>query len=423
MTGQLGAVVMVAIIFLLMVLVLASGLSTRTRWLVAGGLVMRAVGTGIMVAIIYGFYRGVADAVGYFNIGTRYWDRMMSGDFSMFSNSAEWAAGEWWGAQFMYFLSAPVAGLLGPGKAGGFLLFSLLSFTGLCLFALAFHRSYPHVPVHRYLAWLFFFPSLWLWPSVLGKEAVILFGMGLLVFGFCRPGRVAWIPSAAGLLLVFCIRPQVAAVIVVSVIAAEWTARGQRWTPLRVIQAAVIVVAGAFLIARGLSLVGVGDVGAAGVGEYLEERARSAEAGRSAVEGPQVGITAVPQALVNTLFRPFPWEATNVMALASALEIGFLWIVALARWRSVLAAIRGWRGRRFMAMGLPFVLLYAATFGMVIVNLGIIARQRIFLFPFLFALVEGARAPEDAPRRAPAPARMRRPGPLPALSAAPPRPR
>jgi hypothetical protein len=36
-----------------------------------------------------------------------------------------------------------------------------------------------------------------------------------------------------------------------------------------------------------------------------------------------------------------------------------------------------------------FVVLYAVALGLMLTNLGIIARQRIFLFPFLFVLLQG----------------------------------
>jgi hypothetical protein len=416
MTAQLGSMFVLGVVFFLIVLVIRSRLPGSLRLIVAGGLIMRVVGTLAMLAIIFGVYRGVADANGYFNRGLLYWERMLAGDFGMITNRIEWAGGQWWGAHFMYVASAPVAGILGEGRFGAFLLAALLGYAGLCLVAVAFHRCYPRASLTRYALWLFFFPSLWLWPSVLGKEAVVMLGMGLLVFGFCRPGRVAWTPTVSGLMIIFCIRPQVAAVFIFCMILAEWLARGQRWTSMRVAQTGLIVAGGTFLIIRGLALVGVGEVGMEGVGDYLEYRARHAESGGTAAERTgKVGIGQIPSALVLTLFRPFPWEATNPITLATSAEIWLMWGMMIYRWRRVVEALRDWRGSRFLAMGLPFVLLYSAAFGMIIVNMGIVARQRIFLFPFLFALMEGARvasaAPRPVPRARPAPARQ--PAPLP----------
>lgn len=396
MIGQMGGLFMGALVLLLIILVLSSRLRPAMRWLTAVGLVMRVAGVATMLAIIFGFYQGIADAVGYFNVASQYAERMAAGDFRMFSDRSEWAGGQWWGSQFVYFFSTPVVAVLGPGLFGPFLLFSLLSFAGLCLFVAAFARTYPDVPLSNYARWLFLFPSLWLWPSVIGKEALILLGVGLLAYGYFRRGRVAWLPTLSGVLLIFAVRPQVAAVVVFSVTLAEWIRREGRWTVLRAVQGVAIVGLGMFIITTGLSLVAE-QAGVSGVEEYLELRAERAEVGGSAVEGTEVGIAGIPQGILNTLFRPFPWEARNPMALASSLEIWILWAVALFRWRRVAAAIREWRSTRFMAMGLPFVLIYAATFGMVVVNLGIIARQRIFLFPFLFAILEAS--PELARQR------------------------
>ena len=411
MTEQLGGMAVLGLVVLLIILVIESRLSPALRLVTVMGLLLRVAGTLSMLAIIFGLYNGVADSNGYFNQGLLYWRRMLNGDFAMITNRVEWAAGDWWGAHFVYVVSGPLAGILGRGRFGAFLFAALLGFAGLCLMVVAFHRCYPRVPLHRYAGWLFLFPSLWLWPSVLGKEAFMLLGMGLMMFGFCRPGRVAWVPTMAGLALTFCIRPQVTAVFIFSMIVSEWMARGQRWTPFRVAQAVVILAGGSFMIIAGIALVSAGETGTEGAAEYLEYRARNAEMGGTSVERTgEVGITRVPAALLLTLFRPFPWEATNLVAMGTALEIWFLWGMMLFHWRRVLEALRNWRGSRFLAMGLPFVLLYSAAFGMIIVNMGIVVRQRIFVFPFLFALLAGASAPV-----VPRPAARARRRPVPAL--------
>ncbi|HYR07435.1 MAG TPA: hypothetical protein VEQ60_06695, partial [Longimicrobium sp.] len=229
MMDQLGGMVMAGAVFLLAVLCLASRLPAGLRWMLVGGLLMRVVGVVAMLAIIFTVYGGTADAVKYLRVGSGYAERMLTGDFRMITQQTEWAAGQWWGSHFVYLLSAPVARILGPGYFGPFLLFSLIAFAGLCLFAAAFARTYPHVPLVNYTRWLFFFPSLWLWPSVVGKESLILFGLGLLAYGYFRD-RVAWLPTASGLALIFAIRPQVAAVAAFSMIVAQWVGRHQRWT-------------------------------------------------------------------------------------------------------------------------------------------------------------------------------------------------
>ena len=97
-------------------------------------------------------------------------------------------------------------------------------------------------------------------------------------------------------------------------------------------------------------------------------------------------------AVVNVLFRPFPWEADNAMMLLSSAEIAGLWLLLWWRRRNVMAALRQWHSSRFVALTLAFIMFYTVALGMMLSNLAIIARQRIFLFPFLFLLMEAVPA-------------------------------
>ncbi len=62
-------------------------------------------------------------------------------------------------------------------------------------------------------------------------------------------------------------------------------------------------------------------------------------------------------------------------------------------------AVRTWRSHALLRIAVPFILVYTASLGLMVVNLGIIARQRIFLFPFLFLLLEAAPEQRVRPRR------------------------
>jgi hypothetical protein len=409
--GVMGTVAALSLVFVLSTFILASGLRPGLKGLAVAGLVMRVVGAVLMLAIIVGLYGGIADAMRYFRDGSGFADRMIQGDFSMFSNPREWAAGDWWGTQFIRFVTGFVVLLLGPTLLGSSIVFSLLGFVGLCGFAVAFSRAYPHVPPERYLRWLVFFPSLWVWPSVIGKEALILLGLGIVVYAYVRRDGIAWLLLGTGLLVIFAVRPQVAAVVGFCVILGQWLSRDQRWTVVRLVQTLGILAAGLGIIYYGLGMLGVSEMGIAGVEEYLQSEAGAMDVGNSAVEATGVGVASIPLALVNVLFRPFPWEATNPMVLVSSLDLWGLWTLVLLRRRRVLRALAGWRSSRLLAMGIPFILIYASIFGMLVVNMGIIARQRIFIFPFVLALLEAVPATAAATARRPARGAVR---PLPA---------
>jgi hypothetical protein len=290
------------------------------------------------------------------------------------------------------FPSGIVLSIIGPSLRGEFIVFALLSFLGLVGFATAFRRSYPHIPLENYARWIFLFPSLWYWPASLGKEAIILLGVGLVVSGFFgQRGRKHWPTLFFGTFLVFAVRPQVCAVLLFSLVLAHWLSIGGRWTPRKVTQGVVILTLGSAGILQGMSLSGVESFDVEGIQDYMEtDQARST--GGSSVGTVDIGLTGVPMAFLNIVARPFIWEAGNVMALVSALEVLLFWSIVWYRRRNLRRALHEWRLHPMLRLAVPFVLIYSVSLGLMVVNLGIIARQRIFLFPFLFLLLEAAPA-------------------------------
>ncbi len=88
------------------------------------------------------------------------------------------------------------------------------------------------------------------------------------------------------------------------------------------------------------------------------------------------------------LFRPFPWEAHNLQALIAAGEIVIIWGLIWYRRRELAAALAMWRQHRMLRFAIPFVCLYVVGLGMNLSNLGLVARQRVLVYPFLFLIVE-----------------------------------
>lgn len=382
-----GFIMVLALVFVIGCLVARSRLPQPLKMVVYAALALRVFGSMARYAVLFGLYRGSGDARAYYSRGLEYAERFTQFDFSPFYDPSLWLRGQdkWWGTQFVSFPSGVTLSAIGPSLLGSFLVFSLLAMLGLVGFGLAFRRARPEVPVSRYLIWVFLFPSLWYWPSSLGKDALLLMGLGLAVAGYLGPrDRIQWPLLAIGLFFVFAIRPQVAAVVMLSIILAQWLSGKDGWNLRRVSQGIAILVAGFGLIYLSMSFVGVSTFDAEGVTSYIEQEAGSAALGESAVRDAGVGIAGMLQAPFIILFRPFPWEARNLMALFSSLEIWAFWALAWWRRRHVLEAIRRWRQDRLLRLAVPFILIYSVTLGMLIVNMGIIARQRIFLFPFLF---------------------------------------
>jgi hypothetical protein len=281
-----------------------------------------------------------------------------------------------------------VLSLIGPSMLAEFMAFSFLAFAGIWGFVIAFKRTNPDIPVQRYARWLFLFPSLWFWPSSVGKESLILLGIGLSFAGFVgHKGRVDWLLLIAGLFPVWAIRPQVAAVVISSYVLAYWLSLGTRWTLSKTVLGAVIMTAGVAGIWFASRSMGVSDFGVEGLQEYMVNNQAQTTKGTT-VDMVGISPAGIPMAMVNVLTRPWPWEATNSMNLLSSLEMLGFWGIVFYRRKNLMRALRSWRTDPLIRIAIPFILFYTISLGMLVINLGILARQRVFLFPFLFLLVE-----------------------------------
>ncbi len=399
----IGYLLMLSVTFGLMGWMLVTRLSASVKVLLLSAILLRVVGAFLRYYLLFAFYGGAGDAVTYFEYGAYYAERYADLDFGMWFDADEWRHGSFLGTHFLGLVSGLAVLLIGPTLRGEFLLFALLSLSGLLLIGFSIARSYPQVSGRRYLFWLLLWPSLWYWPASLGKDALVMLGLGAAVAGYVgRNGNIRWLLLAAGLALVFAIRSEVAALLAMTIALAQWLSFQGKWTPGRIAQGVALLAGCAVVVSWGTYFAGVQDVGVDGVQAYLTETSgNTAGSGGSGIEAVGTSPLDVPMAFITTLLRPFPWEANNVLALASSAEMLLLWSILLYRRRQVAAALRGWRQSRILRFALPFILMYSILLGMAVGNLGIIARQRIFIFPFLFLLIawEPARAAVRQRRR------------------------
>lgn len=391
--------------FILVLIVLLVGglaLSLTRTWrpvatLLAAGLGLRVLGSIARYEVLFRFYHGLGDAVRYFKSGNELAYRLTQLDFAALAP----AYGErLWGTAFVERVSAVILLLLGPSMRGEFLAFSLLSFAGLLLLVRAFDAERQVVSSWGYMAWLCLWPSLWFWPSSIGKEALLLLATGMVVYGYAgRRGRSRILWLLAGLGLTLMVRPHLAAIFAGALAASYWLAIGRRWSLWTSVQAVASAILAFFIFTQALTQLGLGEADLEGVQEFVQYRSALTAVGGSSIEtaGTQ-GLMAVPLAFVNILMRPFLWEAHNAFALISALEITVFWVLVWRRRRALWISLRKWRSTPLLRFALPAIVLYVLMLGLTFGNLGIISRQRTLLFPFLFLVLEMGREPASVPR-------------------------
>jgi hypothetical protein len=292
-----------------------------------------------------------------------------------------------------------VQAVIGETTIGAFLVFSFFGFVGLVLLYVAFCEALPSGDRRLYRLLLFLTPTLWYWPSGLGKEAFMLFCLGAAALGAVRlfAGRLSGLVlGGLGLWGVIVVRPHMAIVFMVGVLFAlpalqhQAAEGGRRWA----MRLAPLLLLVALPIAVGAveDIFGLDELNPDSAQDVAADVERRTSQGGSEYE-PTDAFT--PQGLVlgtvTTLYRPFPWEVPGLQGLMSSLEM-----TALA----VVCPIAMWRRRRGLLSGLRqrytrFALGYTVAFGMAFAtvgNFGILTRQRSLVLPFAFIVVACATA-------------------------------
>ena len=327
------------------------------------------------------------------------------------------AGGE--GTAFTEEITGLVYALYTPSMRSGFLIFATIAFMGQLLYYAAFRPWLEGTALKRYAWAIFFFPSIVFWPASIGKDSLMIFFTGLATLGISRLLRKlevwGFLMAGLGLYLSAQIRPHIALMLALAgtmafVFMRRMSAKSRGGARRLVLVIAAVVgltfAWGAFATDFQVSLEGSGDT--SDPAAFLEQVSNQTAQGGSEVTGGAVhGPQDVPAATVRVLFRPLVFEATNLATMMSAIEGTALLLFVI--WRIP----RGWRNRK-MVRGNPLLLLsFFYTGGFIlafssILNLGIMARQRVQVLPFFLALLITLGWPPDAEETAMAPAEVRR---------------
>lgn len=402
---------------LILILAVPIGLVTRSlpiaadaRWLptvVVLGYLAKLGASGFRYWALEVLYRGVGDASGYHNHGITLapvWRSLQVPEFAA-------------GTEFVQAFTGLVYVPHVPTMLGGFFLFATMAFFGQVLLYSAFRRVSSAPRLKWYAALIFFFPNILYWPSSIGKESLMILFIGITAYGAARlfsSYYVRWM-TLIGIGLVGCaaIRSHIALLLAVSLALAMIFGRAPQTDHARVrrvgLLATVLVVL--VVVVRFASLDLNVDLSTGVNQSLLEEEIdplfamveEQTSRGGSAVEGGSITSPLdIPDAVLRVVIRPLPYDASNTQALANSLLEG-TFLLGLLIWRMP-AMLRNFL-RMWRSPYITFSLAYTVGFifgHSAILNLGIVARQRSQLIPFLMVLLVelGARVrkkDEDPP--------------------------
>jgi hypothetical protein len=370
----------------------------RLLWLLLVALVLKLLGALVRYYVGMKIYGGAVDAVYYHEAGTRLAERFRAGNFDTGLESLN-------STNFIVFFTGLIYIVIGTSVYAGFLLYSWLAFWGLFLLYRAFTIAVPGGNHRSYARLLFFLPSIIYWPSSIGKEAWMLFALGLAGFGVARSltGRTlrGLTVAAVGLWLAALVRPHVAGMAALGLAIGFTVGRTQRHrrstgSVMKLIGAAVLITLAVVLVSQTAQfLEQQGLDPEEGVTSVLDQTTERTTRGGSSFSVPSAGLSPVrlPWATVTILFRPFLFEAHNVPAGITAIESTILLALTMARAWPILRAVRSFRRLPYVTFVVVFTALFVVAFSS-IANFGILARERTQLLPFFLVLlaVPGVRA-------------------------------
>ena len=370
-------------------------------WILGIALALKLVGAWVRYLVAFEVYGGFADAEQYHGWGTQIAEAIHAGNWDLDVGREATDAG------FIRLITGFLYAVIGPTKLGGFFVYSWLGFWGTYLIYRAFRISLPEGDHRRYRLLLFFLPSMIFWPSSIGKEAFVTFTLGLCAYGAAKlldHQRGGILPLAFGLWATAMVRSHMALLFFGALAVAFLLRRSRRRTvtapAFKIVGLAALVVVGSFFVGRFESQFAVEGVSTDSIDQVLDRTQDQTAKGGSEFDGVDGrSLTDLPAAVVAVLFRPFPHEATNAQSLFASLEGVVLMFVVARSWRR-LASVPA------MLLQVPYVALVAtyslgfiiafSTFG----NFGILARQRVQLFPFALVLLAlPARTPDRVTAR------------------------
>ena len=348
-------------------------------------LMAHVVGSLLRFIIIQAVYHGVADANGYYGAGVQLAPLFRSLQFPVFPHP---------GTAFMNFCTGLLFAVTGPTMLGGFVVCAALGFVGSWFFYKAFRISFPEGDARLFSLLIFLLPSMWYWPSSLGKDGLIVLFLGIATYGFALilRGRLLhgfWV-AGGGIAGTVMIRPPMAAALVVAAAAAVLLRPArvrsiQAQALLYLVLVPVLVVMSAVTIQSARTYIHSDDPVAAFEAQQTQTFGAQGGGSNFSASSPFTP-KGLPIAIVTVNFRPFPYEAGGLLPAIASLEgVVLLWL-AFRRRHQLIAGLRTWHSNGMV------ILAFLAWFSFSVIlsslpNFGLLARQRTQALPYLFMLL------------------------------------
>ena len=315
-------------------------------------------------------------------------------------------------SNFLRWFTGIVYYLFGRDLIAGFFVFGLLALVGSYLWYRAAVLAVPYLDRKLFFILIFFAPSIVFWPSSIGKESLMQFGLGGIALGTAQimNGRLVQGVAVAtpGAWLVYVVR---AHLLGLAVLAAAFAYVFGRKSPAaqtksslaRPVALVFVSLFALFAVTRGAQALGIKSLSLSAVQTELDTTNASTSQGHSTFSNsnPSLSPLRLPQDAVTVLLRPFPWEVETKNQILASLEGMALVAFIFHRRRSVAFSLRTLREQPFVFYCWNLTMLYVLLF-QAFGNFGLLVRERSIVLPALYVILsvkpEGTETPH-APAR------------------------
>ncbi len=297
------------------------------------------------------------------------------------SESDDWFS--WWDkdTKFVMFLTWPFSRFLGLSYASCMVLFSYLGFQGGLLFYLAAKENIKGLrPMYRnftIIELVFLLPNIHFWSSSIGKGAIMLTAIGLIVYGLSRFQKRAAAIVIGGF-FVYMIRTHVLFIIILGIgTGLMLTLKGIKWY-YKVLLVAVAVGMGSFILGdlgryTGSNSINIFD------NQKLQKRAYE---NTKATTGVDINNYNQAQKLFTFWYRPLFVDAPGFLGIVVSFENFLYLLFTFQIIRYGLVNWKRWNG--WFRISLFIFLFGSIALAQMAANLGLAMRQKAQIMPLFF---------------------------------------
>jgi hypothetical protein len=359
------------------------------------GVIAKEIASVLRYRTLVNSYGDVGDATVYDKYGRRYlgiWLHQAGAVAPPFGDLRK--------SNFLRWFTGIVYYLFGQDMIAGFIVFALIAFAGSYLWYRAGVEALPFLDRKLFFLFVFFAPSIAFWPSSIGKEALMQFGIGSAALGTAHllKGRIirGLAVAAPGTWLLWVVRPHLLALVTLAAAGAYLIGKSPRRSKAAVTQSSLVKPIGVivvgflalFAVSQGAKSLGLPSLTLGSVQAELDATTLSTAQGNSSFNngGNSLSPLHLPQGMVTVLLRPFPWEVSSPLQILASFEGIALAAFIVYRRKSIALSLRRMRTSPFLFYCWTLTLLYAITF-QAFANFGLLVRERSLVLPALYVLI------------------------------------